>query len=114
MPKLNRFRIQIETGTTGGLQPVHFTINNHKLPLEGTEGGVGPGETFSGGFEVGSFAHSLTLVGPESGHWNIQKIKVDYECEQVPHYSAIFGEVTLDEATEVNIWRDPPLPTWDV
>ena len=64
MPKLNRFNIEIETGETGTDLPVHFTINNHKMPLEDTRGGVGPAENFSGGFEIGSFAHSLTLVGP--------------------------------------------------
>ncbi len=114
MPKLNQFNIEIETGESGTQLPVHFTINNHKLPLEDTEGGVGPEETFAGGFEIGSFAHSLTLVGPDSGQWVIRKIKVDYDCEQMPPYSAVFGEVTLDETTEVNIWQDPPLPTWDV
>lgn len=114
MPKLNRFNIEIETGESGTQLPVHFTINNHKLPLEDTEGGVGPGETFAGGFEIRSLAHSLTLVGPDSGQWVIRKIKVDYDCEHTPPYSAVFGEVTLDEATEVNIWQDPPLPTWDV
>ncbi len=114
MPKLNRFNIEIETGESGTQLPVHFTINNHKLALEDTEGGVGPGETFAGGFEIRSLAHSLTLVGPDSGHWVIRKIKVDYDCEHTPPYSAVFGEVTLDEATEVNIWQDPPLPTWDV
>ena len=114
MPKLNRFKILIETGTSGGESPVHFTINNHKLPLEEVQGGVGPGETLTGGYEVGSFAHSLTLVGPASGHWNIGKIKMDYECEGVPPYSVTFDEVTLDGTTEVNIWHDPPLSTWDV
>lgn len=114
MPKLNRFNIEIETGERGTALPVHFTINNHKMPLEDTQGGVGAGETFTGGFEIGSFAHSLTLVGPETGQWDIRKIKVDFDCEQNPPYSAVFGQLTLDEATEVNIWQDPPLPTWDV
>jgi len=114
MPKLNRFKIEIETGETGTDAPVHFTINNHKLPLEETQGGVGPSETFSGGFEIRSFAHSLTLVGPESGHWDIRKMKVDYDCENTPPYSVVFGAVTLDDTTEVNIWQDPPLPIWDV
>jgi len=25
-----------------------------------------------------------------------------------------YGEVTLDESTEVNLWQDPPNPTFDV
>ena len=113
MPKLNRFTIEIETGETGTDLPVHFTINNHKIHKEDPQGGVGPVENFSGGFEIGSFAHSLTLVGPESGHWESRKSKLDYDCEHTPPYSVFFGAVTLDETSEVNIWQDPPLPTWD-
>ncbi|CCQ91783.1 Helicase [Nitrospina gracilis 3/211] len=114
MPKLNRFHIKIETGEVGTKQPVYFTINNHKVPFEEVKGDVGPGQTFESGFEVSSFAHSMTLVGPEQGKWDIQKIRVDYDCEGTQPYSVTFGQVELDEATEVNIWNDPPLPTWDV
>lgn len=114
MPKLNRFRIRIETGEKGTGEPVYFSINNHKVPFEESKGGVGPGQTFESGFEVSSFAHSLTLVGPEQGTWTINKIKMDFDCEGTQPYSVTFGAVELDETTEVNIWHDPPLPTWDV
>ena len=114
MPRLNNFKVTIQTGDPGTRGPVKFSINNHQLPLENTQGGVGPGETFAGGFDVNSFAHSLTLVGPEEGRWNIRSIQVDYRCENTEPYTVKFGEVTLDEATEVNIWQDPPLPTFDV
>ena len=98
----------------GLAEPVHFTINGHKLPFDDFKGGTGAGETFEGEFEIRSFAHSLTLVGPESGSWKIHKIHVEYDCENTQPYSVTFGEVALDETTEVNIWQDPPLPTWDV
>ena len=114
MPRLNRFKITIHTGNPGAEGPVHFSINNHQLPLENPQGGVGPGETFEGGFEVNSFAHSLTLIGPRQGQWHIKNFQVDYWCENTPPYTVRFGEVTLDETTEVNIWQDPPLPTYDV
>ncbi len=114
MPKLNLFKLKVETGDVGLAEPVHFTINGHKLPFDDFKGGTGAGETFEGEFEIRSFAHSLTLVGPESGSWKIRKIHVDYDCENTQPYSATFGEVALDETTEVNIWQDPPLPTWDV
>ncbi|PIQ97004.1 MAG: helicase [Nitrospinae bacterium CG11_big_fil_rev_8_21_14_0_20_56_8] len=114
MPKLMNFKLQIETGEPGMAGPVLFTINNHKLPLENIQGTTDPGGVFEGGFDVNSFAHSLTLVGPEKGQWHIRKIKVDYECGDSAPYTVTFGEVTLDETTEVNIWKDPPLPTFDV
>ncbi len=114
MPRLNLFKIKVQTGDPGTPGPVLFNINNHVLPFEKAKGGTGSGELFEGEFEVNSFAHSLTLVGPQEGNWNIKKIQVDYDCENVDPYSVTFGEVTLDDSTEVNIWRDPPLPTFDV
>jgi len=43
----------------------------------------------------------------------LRKVIVDYECENAPPYSVEFGEVKLDETTELDIWKDPPLPTFD-
>ena len=114
MPKLNTFKLTIETGEVGHEEPVKFSVNNHRLPLEDVTGSAKPGDTFEGGFVVNSFAHSMTLMGPEQGQWKIKSIKVDYVCENTEPYSVTFGEVTLDETNEVNIWRDPPLPTYDV
>ena len=114
MPKLNRFKLTIETGDTGTPGPVLFNINHHVLPLENTAGGTAAGEVFSGGFEINSFAHTLALVGPKEGRWHIRGMKVEFDCESTPPYSVSYGEVTLDESTEVNLWQDPPKPTFDV
>jgi hypothetical protein len=114
MAKLNGFKVKIETGDSGTSGPVLFNINNHTVPFEKIEGGTGPGEMFQGEFEVNSFAHTLTLVGPEQGNWNIRRITVDYDCENSKPYSITFGEVTLNETNQVNIWQDPPLPVYDV
>jgi hypothetical protein len=56
----------------------------------------------------------LTLVGPESGKWEIEKITIEYDCENEKPYTVHFGAVTLDESTEVNIWQDPPILAFDV
>ena len=114
MPKLIGFKINIETGKHGLQEPVKFGINGHELLLEGAQGGTGPGQVLEGGYSVNSFAHSLTIIGPEKGQWNIKKITVDYKSEGIEPYSVTFGEVTLDETTEVNIWNDPPTPSYDV
>ncbi|MCH8156866.1 MAG: helicase [Nitrospinae bacterium] len=113
MPKLNQFKIRIETGGQGTEGPIRFSINSHQLPLESVSGGTGAEEVFEGGYSVNSFAHSLSLVGPEKGEWSLRKVKVDYDCENTAPYSVEFGEVTLDESTELDIWKDPPLPTFD-
>lgn len=114
MPKVNSFRVRIETGEIGTADTVHFNFNNHKLPFENVTGGTGPGEVFEGGFDVNSFAHSMTVVGPERGQWHIKSLTVEIDSESVPPYSVRFGEVTLDETNELNIWQEPPMSTFDV
>jgi hypothetical protein len=56
----------------------------------------------------------MTLVGPEKGTWSVKKIKVDFEVENTPPYSVEYSAVELDETNELNIWKDPPLATFDV
>ncbi len=114
MPKLISFKVKIETGETGTTGPVKFSINGHTVPFEEVEGGVGAGETFAGSYEVNSFAHSLAVVGPDDGKWEIKNISVDFDCDNTSPYSIKLGGVTLDETTEVNIWRDPPRPVYMV
>ncbi len=114
MPKLNKFKIYIETGSNGIEEPARFCFNSHVLPLEDLSGGTKPGETLEGGYDINSVAHSMTLVGPEKGTWSVKKIKVDFEVENTPSYSVEYSAVELDETTELNIWKDPPLETFDV
>ena len=114
MPKLNSFKVKIETGDQGTAGPVLFSVNSHNVPFENVTGNTEAGEFFEGGFEVNSFAHSLTLVGPEKGEWHIKKISVDFVCEGTQPYSVTYGEVTLDETSQANLWQDPPQPVFDV
>ncbi len=114
MPRLNTFKVTIETGDRGTSGPVQFSFNNHTLPFANVQGGTKAGETFEGDFEVNSFPHSLTLVGPEQGEWQLNKITVDYNCENLPPYSVTFDALALDATNQVNIWQDPPLPSFEV
>ena len=41
-------------------------------------------------------------------------MSLQFDVDGVEPYSLTFGEVTLDETTEANIWQDPPLPAFDV
>jgi len=114
MPRLNKFRVRIETGDKGMEEPVRFCFNSHRLPLEDVSGGTETGEVLEGGYEVNSVTHSMTLVGPDKGEWSLKKVTVDFECENTPPYSVEFPAVELDETSEMDIWQDPPLPTFDV
>jgi hypothetical protein len=73
MPKLNSIKVKIETGDQGTPGPVLFSINRHNVPFENVTGNTDAGEVFEGGYAINSFAHSLTLVGPEKGQWDIKK-----------------------------------------
>ena len=114
MPKLNQFQIKIETGEPGLDESVHFTFNGFKIPFENGKGSTGPGQSFEAGFEVNSHPHSMALAGPNKGKWNIKKMSLQFDVDGAEPYSVTFGEVTLDETTEANIWQDPPLPAFDV
>ena len=114
MPRINTFKVKVQTGQQGTSEPVHFNFNNHKLPFENVTGSAESGKEFEGSFDVNSFAHSLTLVGPESGKWEIEKVSIEYDCENEKPYTVHFGKVNLDETTEVNIWQDLPVPAFDV
>ena len=114
MPRVLTFKVNVETGKEGPNEPINFCFNGHKMPFDKTIGSNESDSIFEGSFDVNSFAHSLTLVGPEKGKWEIEKIRVDYECEGEKPYTVNWGAVTLDETTEVNLWQDPPIPAFDV
>ena len=114
MPKLKSFNVIIETGDSGIEEKIQFSVNGFKVPLDNVTGSSQPGKTMEAGYEINSFPHSLTLVGPEKGKWNIKKMCVEYHVENEEPYSISFGEITLDETNEVNIWQEPPMPTIDV
>lgn len=115
MPRLNVFKMKIKTGARGHAGPVpEFKMNGHQMPLGNFEGSAAAGGECSGGFQPYSFAHSLTLAGPPSGEWDIERIEIAFEVANEQPYSAIFDKVTLDENSELNLWQEPPLPTFDV
>ena len=114
MPRVLTFKVKIETGKQGPDEQVNFCFNGHKMPFDNVKGSNEPDSNFEGSFDVNSFAHSLTLVGPEKGTWEIEKIRVDFECEGEKPYTVNFGAVTLDETTQVNLWQDSPVPAFDV
>ena len=103
MPRVNTFKVKVQTGQQGMSEPVHFNFNNHKLPFDNVEGSAESGKVFEGSF-----------VGPESGKWEIEKITIELDCENEKPYTVQFGAVTLDDKTEVNIWQDPPILAFDV
>ena len=114
MPRVHSFKVRIETGAQGTAGLVQFNFNSHTMPFETITGSTESGAVFEGRFVVDSFCHSLTLVGPDSGTWDIDAMTVEFECDEMEPYSVHYGAVSLDEATEVNLWRPAPAPIFDV
>ena len=114
MAKIDRIDVSIETGTPGTADPVRFQFNGHLLAFETLEGGTDTGQTYKGTFEVGSVGHSVALVGPDSGEWDIAGIEVTYYCAGEDPYTLRFAGVRLNESNGVNIWREAAPESFDV
>ena len=116
MPKLDAFTLEIKTGPKGGPERPHFDINGFPLEFDEMKGGTGPGETLKATGSPQSFPHSLALIGPEEGSesWEIDSITATYECSGAEPYTIRMGAVTLDDESNLNIWHEPPTPTFDV
>ena len=115
MPVLNSFKVRIKTGSTGTDSPVRFCFNGHVLGFNDPTGGTGSGESFEGNFDPKSFAHHLSLEGPEQGQWDIEEIAVTFDMmtEGEP-YEVRMGPLTLGEDTCMDLMRDGPLASFDV
>ena len=116
MPKLETFTLEIKTGKNPGPEKPHFQINGFPLEFDETEGTTeAKGTIIAKGFPQ-SFPHSLTLSGPEEGstNWDIESVRAVYHCGGMDSYEVMMGAVTIDDASDLNIWHEPPLPTFDV
>lgn len=116
MPKLNQFKLEIKTGTLPGPEKPSFSINGFPLDFDDTEGSTEPGATFTAIGSPNSFPHSLVLMGPERGQedWDVASVTATFECERMEPYVVRMGAITLDDNANLNIWHEPPLPTFDV
>ena len=114
MPRLDTIELAIETGTRGLDGDPGYAINGHQLDFEEVSGGKGPGETLRVVGSPRSFPHSLTLSGPASGCWDIEKIEATFHVSGGDPYTVRLGAVTLDEETCLNLWYDRPPQLLDV
>lgn len=116
MPKLNQFSIEVKTGNNPGPESPQFAINGFPLEFDELEGSAEAGATMKATGFPNSFPHTLVLKGPERGapDWDIESAIVEYECERMEPYQVRLGAITLDDNDDLNIWHEPPLPTFDV
>lgn len=116
MPKLSQFKLEVKTGNNPGPETPRFSINGFPLDFEECEGSTEAGGTFTAVGSPNSYPHSLVLVGPEAGapDWDIESVKASYDCDDIAPYEVRMGAATLDDNANLNIWHEPPLPTFDV
>jgi len=116
VPRLDTFTLEIKTGERSGPEKPNFNINGFPLEFDDLEGGTGSGETLNAMGSPQSFPHALALIGPADGQepWDIESVKATYHCGGAEPYTIHLGAVTLDDESNLNIWHEPPLPTFDV
>ncbi len=116
MPRLDTFTLEIKTGKRPGPEKAGFDINGFPLDFDDVEGGTGSGETLNVMGSPKSCPHSLVLVGPNGGRkpWDIESVTATYHYGGMEPYTVHLGAVTLDDESDLDIWQEPPLPTFDV
>jgi len=116
MPKLDTFTLEIKTGSRPGPEKPIFNINGFPLEFESLEGSTAPGETLKAGGSVFSYPHALALIGPAEGNapWDIESVRATYHCANMEPYTILMGAATLDDESNLNVWHEPPPPTFDV
>ncbi|MFT7622936.1 MAG: hypothetical protein ACI9WU_002111 [Myxococcota bacterium] len=115
MPRIDDVEVRISTGARGIEGPPVLVFNGHLIPVRVEEGGTGSGEHFVGVARPNSFAHSVQILGPEPGTeaWDIEKMEIVYRAPG-EEWTVRWGAVSVDDDANVDIWDEPPLPTWDV
>lgn len=115
MPRLNDFTIEIETGAKELMEPVRFTFNSHEMTFDDFSGETKGNKTFiATSPTLDSYAHSMTLLGPKEGEWEVKKFSISYRVEDDEPYTLSFGPLCLNSKNQVNIWHEKALETFDV
>jgi len=111
MNKVDTVHLVIRSGAVGTSSAVRMRFNGHVVELTRINGGTGPGETFEGQFHVRSVAHSVSLLGPDLGRWEIEGIVARYEG--VEQLTRELGPLALEPGGEADLWNAPG-PTFEV
>jgi len=112
MARLLQVRLTITTGTVSTQAPVRVRINGHILPVTCTSGDTRTGGMFQGVADIRSVVHSLELLGPVEGAWEVERVEAFFEMEQGEPYGHEIGPIRLEAGQAVNIWS--ATPTFDV
>ena len=111
--KIMRLSLELKTGAQGRPDLPQIEFNGHLISLSGVSGGSESEQTLVGYIRPGSVAHTIRLVGPTNGSWDIDALQIAYEGE-TGNWTVEFSSFSLDDETSADIFELPPLPTWEV
>jgi hypothetical protein len=114
MPRLDTFTLKIRTGSQGMPGAPKYSINGFPLEFDALQGTTAPEEVLEVTGHPQSFPHSLLLLGPEEGAWEIQQLEATYHCANETPYTVRLGAVTLDSRSDLNVWYPRPPKVIDV
>ena len=113
MARLSTIQICITTGDKPTTNPVVLAFNGHEVTLSADGGSTETDGKFEGTFSPNSVAHSVHLNGPASGEWTVERVDVSFQAHGQP-WDVAYGPITLDSETALDVWQEPPLPTFEV
>jgi hypothetical protein len=113
MPRLESFTLKLKTGAQGLPATPKYAINGFPLDFDEIKGGTAPGDEAELTGNPQSFPHSLVLIGPEEGEWDIEGMTITYNCAGSQPYNVRLGAITLQDDTDLNIWHQRPARVLD-
>jgi hypothetical protein len=102
MPRLDTLKLKIITGKRGPGSIPRYEINSFEIDFDDVTGSNNPGGTLELEGAPQSFPHSLALIGPDQGHWDIESLTATYYTGDDSH-TVNLGSVTLDGETKLNL-----------
>lgn len=98
-------QLTLDAGTPspGTPVPVRIRINQFVVPLNRLKGDLEPGHTYEGSLDINSVVHSLELMGPPSGRWEIDSMTATFRMDNGSHVHEMVS-ISLDANQPTNIW----------
>ena len=106
MQKVETLRIRIRSGARGTLEPVRIRFNGHELALQVDAGDTTPGADFEGSFVVSSVAHSVELLAPSTGVWDLDEVVAVFEG--LDPAERRHGPASLSDGQTLDLWNETP------
>ncbi len=113
MGRLESIALVVSTGEQGHSGPVVVEFNGFRFECLDSAGRAASGERFSAKLPLRSVAHSLRLVGPETGCWDLASLELTVDPGLEP-YTVAFEPFSLAAGEVADLLVERPTPYFDV